>query len=166
MEQSVEHLTEDDTQRLALQLNFARALLSQLDAGTTFDSGLDDLARLQTILDSGELKPTDTVELQALGVPFGQVLVNLNPGFDWWMVSDKQGRDACIRYQETDLLLYPLTLISKRFEDSPISVSATTRSPVDQFQNSKVRFEVIAQIESPRLVKERASGLPSSNSNR
>ena len=36
---------------------------------------------------------------------------------DWCAVEDEYGRDPALRYRETDLLVFPLTMISKRVED-------------------------------------------------
>ncbi len=58
-----------------------------------------------------------TYDLQSLGLIFGQVFLQRHQGFDWWMVEDEYGRDPALRYKETSLLLFPLTMISKRLED-------------------------------------------------
>lgn len=134
-QQYVERPAESDIQQLARQYNRAQVLIPPGDLGAPFDGGLDDLARLQRILDSGRLQADDTVALQCLGVPFGQVMVNENVGFDWWMVDDSQGRDPCLRYRETDLLIYPLTLISKRVEDgAEVDVAGLYRQLMEQLR--------------------------------
>ena len=117
MQQEVSPPNQDDINQLGKQLNFAELRIGLIVEGSSFDGSLDDLDLIQQALDSGEIAATDTVDLQALGVPFGQLFINYNPGFNWWMVEDSLGRAPCIRYRETDLLLYPLTLISKRIED-------------------------------------------------
>ena len=48
---------------------------------------------------------------------FGKVFVNETPDYDWWVVEDEYGKDACVRYKETSLLIFPLTMLSKRIED-------------------------------------------------
>jgi hypothetical protein len=54
---------------------------------------------------------------QALGLAFGRAFLNEFPDYDWWMVEDEYGRDPAIRYKETSLLVFPMTMISKRVED-------------------------------------------------
>lgn len=85
--------------------------------GERMDGSLADLERLQRIVDSGEVPAENTQELQALGIVFGKVFVNATPGWDWWVVEDEYGKDACVRYRHTTLLAFPQTMISKRVED-------------------------------------------------
>lgn len=82
------------------------------------DGSLDDLKRLQQIINSNQIPVSNTQELQSLGIVFGKVFVNETPNFNWWVVKDEYGKDACIRYKETNLLIFPQTMISKRVEDS------------------------------------------------
>ncbi len=69
------------------------------------------------MLDQGVVEPEATYTLQALGLAFGRVFLNEFPDYDWWMVEDEHGRDPAIRYKETSLLVFPMTMISKRVED-------------------------------------------------
>jgi hypothetical protein len=41
-------------------------------------------------------------------------------GFHWIIVQDQNGRDPAIRYKQTSLILFPLTMISKRIERGEI----------------------------------------------
>lgn len=81
------------------------------------DGSTDDLGRLQRIIDSGRISADSTQALQALGIVFGKVFVNESPGWDWWVVEDDYGKDACVRFMETTLLAFPQTMISNRVED-------------------------------------------------
>ena len=92
--------------------------ISQEIIDEEMDGSLIDLERIQRILDSNQIPGTDTQELQSLGIVFGKVFVNETPGYDWWVVEDEYGKDACVRYKETTLLVFPQTMISKRVEDS------------------------------------------------
>lgn len=85
--------------------------------GEEMDGSLDDLQRLQRIVDSHEIPPTNTQELQSLGILFGKTFVNETPDYDWWLVEDEYGKDVCVRYKETTLLIFPQTMLSKRIED-------------------------------------------------
>lgn len=75
-----------------------------------------DLDVLQALLDGHALEPGQTFELQCLGVVFGTLLVDALGGVDWVMVEDEYGRDPALRYLQTSLIIFPLTMISKRVE--------------------------------------------------
>ena len=72
---------------------------------------------MQAIIDSGQIPVENTQELQSLGIVFGRVFVNETQDYDWWVVEDEYGKDACVRYKETTLLIFPQTMLSKRIED-------------------------------------------------
>ncbi|MBQ0759708.1 MAG: DUF3806 domain-containing protein [Zhongshania sp.] len=91
--------------------------ISQDVTGQEMDGSMEDLVRLQAVVDSGQVPIENTQELQSLGVVFGKVFVNEIPDYDWWVVEDEYGKDACVRFKETSLLIYPLTMLSKRMED-------------------------------------------------
>jgi hypothetical protein len=91
--------------------------ISKETVGEEMDGSVSDLARLQRILESRQVPAVNTRELQALGIVFGKVFVNETPGYDWWVVEDEYGKDACVRYKETTLLMFPQTVLSKRVED-------------------------------------------------
>ena len=91
--------------------------ISEDVSGSKMDGSMQDLDRLQSILDSGQVPTENTQELQSLGIVFGKVFVNETPGYDWWVIEDEYGKDACVRYKETSLLIFPQTMLSKRIED-------------------------------------------------
>lgn len=85
--------------------------------GEDIDGSRNDLALIQRVLDTGVVEREATYTLQALGLAFGRTFLNEFPDYDWWMVEDEHGRDPAIRYKETSLLVFPMTMISKRVED-------------------------------------------------
>lgn len=91
--------------------------ISEDVTGQKMDGSMQDLDRLQNIIDSNQIPVTNTQELQSLGIVFGKVFANETPDYDWWVVEDEYGKDACIRYKETTLLIFPQTMLSKRIED-------------------------------------------------
>lgn len=91
--------------------------ISQDVTGQKMDGSMQDLNRLQAIIDSSKIPVENTQELQSLGIVFGKVFVNKTPDYDWWVVEDEYGKDACVRYKETSLLIFPQTMLSKRIED-------------------------------------------------
>jgi hypothetical protein len=91
--------------------------ISQEITGEKMDGSMQDLDRLQAIVASGQIQIENTQELQSFGIVFGKVFVNETQDYDWWVVEDDYGKDACIRYKETSLLIFPQTMLSKRIED-------------------------------------------------
>ena len=91
--------------------------ISEDVTGQVMDGSMQDLDRLQAIIDSGQIPVSNTQELQSLGVILGKVFVNETPHYDWWVIEDEYGKDACVRYKETSLIIFPQTMLSKRIED-------------------------------------------------
>lgn len=116
MEQKIEAPNPADVDQIAKHLVYAETLIKEI-TGTGLSGTLADLALLQRVVDSGQIQPEATYELQSLGMVLGKVFVNENSEYDWWMVEDEYGRDPAIRLKETSLLIFPLTMISKRIED-------------------------------------------------
>lgn len=121
--QTIEAPTDDDITSIARALIHADNVCKET-LGAALDGTRADLARIQQVVESGFVAREATYTLQALGMAFGKVFVNENTGYDWWMVQDEYGRDPAIRYQQTTLLAFPRTMLSKRVEDGdPIDVS-------------------------------------------
>ena len=91
--------------------------ISEEITGQKMDGSMQDLDRIQAIVASGQVQIENTQELQSLGIVFGKVFVNETQDYDWWVVEDDYGKDACVRYKETSLLIFPQTMLSKRIED-------------------------------------------------
>jgi len=73
------------------------------------------LKLLDTILKSDWIEKNETVKLQSLGITFGDVIVqDLN--FLWIEVEDEYGIDPALILPNTTLILFPMTMISKRIE--------------------------------------------------
>ncbi len=112
----IEAPTEKDIENIAMGVVHAGQVIEQ-----ALDEDLDgthqDLELIQRVLDQGLVEPEATYTLQAFGLAFGRVFLNEFPDYDWWMVEDEHGRDPAIRYKETSLLVFPMTMISKRIED-------------------------------------------------
>lgn len=105
-----------DLSRLARQVLAVCELATRL--GLPEPEGTEsDLSIIQAILDSSELEPEQTYELQSLGVVFGRALVSAVDGLDWAIVHDEYGSDPTVRYRTTPLCMNVLTVISKRVEN-------------------------------------------------
>jgi hypothetical protein len=73
------------------------------------------LGTIRTILQAHAFKPNQTCELQCLGIVLGDAFVQ-ELKMEWVMVEDDGGRDPSVQPAGTTIILYPLTMISKRVE--------------------------------------------------
>jgi hypothetical protein len=112
----IEPPTEKDIENIAMGVVHAGQVIEQA-LEEDLDGTHQDLELIQRVLDQGLVEPEATYTLQAFGLAFGRVFLNEFPDYDWWMVEDEHGRDPAIRYKETSLLVFPMTMISKRIED-------------------------------------------------
>jgi hypothetical protein len=116
MRQTIEAPNAQDIDTIAHMLLHADDLVQSV-LGKNLSGKETDLALLQSVLDSGTVEREATYSLQALGIALGKVFVENVPDYDWWIVEDEYGRDPAIRYQQTTLLAFPQTMISKRIEE-------------------------------------------------
>jgi hypothetical protein len=108
-------MSTEMTQRIESQRNWVKSHFSK-DALYKYETTDGKLYLLQTILDKKFYKKDETWELQSLGITFGDALAEkLN--LEWVEIEDDYGIDPALRYKETSILLFPLTMISKRIEN-------------------------------------------------
>ena len=74
-----------------------------------------DIDTLQRLLDDGLVPSTDTLTLQAMGVVFGDLLGS-HLGMSWIVYRDNAGRSRALRHRDTDVTLFPMTMISRRYQ--------------------------------------------------
>ena len=74
---------------------------------------------LDIIIKSNWVNKTEKYKLQCLGVTFGDALIQ-DIGFNWVEIEDEYGIDPAIKYKDTSLILFPLTMISKRIENGEV----------------------------------------------
>lgn len=82
-----------------------------------------DITLLQRLLDQRLVRPSQTEELQAMGIILGDVLAN-ELDMHWVVYQDRVGRSRALRYKKTDNYLFPVTMISRRQEagsDTPVA---------------------------------------------
>jgi len=114
-EQEISLLTEDDNKRLREQRAVVEQCLDNEDSKQKYKTAAGKLGTIRAILEGGVFKREQTYELQCLGTVLGDALVD-ELGMEWIMVEDEYGRDAAVRMPGTTIILYPLTMISKRVE--------------------------------------------------
>lgn len=112
--QTRQPLDDEDTARLEAQRNWVRGHFEP--QSQHLYSTLDEKLRLlDTMLAERWIERHETVKLQCLGVSLGDALVQ-GAGLSWVMVEDEYGRDPALELRGTSILLFPLTMISKRVE--------------------------------------------------
>ena len=98
--------------------------LGQRHLGRGFSGDRDrDLGLMQTLLDRGLVRNDQKQELQAMGVVLGDLLA-AELDMHWVVYEDRIGRSRALRYRDTDIYLFPVTMISRRREadnDTPVS---------------------------------------------
>ena len=113
-EQTVSALTADDSKRLEDQRTIVTRYLTE-QSKPEFETASGKLGTLRALLEAEAFQPDQTYELQSMGVVFGDVFVQ-DMGFSWVVVEDEYGRDPALKYRETSVILFPLTMISQRVE--------------------------------------------------
>jgi len=107
-------LTPADQERLQQQRRLVEKYVAD-ESREKFKTSAGKLGTIRAILAGKVFAATQTYELQSLGIVFGDALV-LQLGVEWVMVEDSYGRDPALRSPGTSILVYPLTMISKRVE--------------------------------------------------
>ena len=116
-EQKIESLTPADEARLAEQRRVVEKVIEgNPDAQKKYLTSVGKLDVLRAILEGSVFKPDQTYELQCMGIVLGDVFVR-ELGMIWIMVEDSGGRDPAIMLEGTSIILFPLTMISKRIEN-------------------------------------------------
>ena len=78
----------------------------------------ETLKLIQKFLDNKKFNAENTLELQSLGIAFGDYIQYKYPNFQWSILHDEYGRDFCLNYAKTTITIFPQTMISKRVEDA------------------------------------------------
>ncbi len=113
-----------DRQYMASQREFLEELTTR-HFGSGFSGDRDrDLRLLQRLLDERLVRGDQTRELQAMGVILGDLLA-AELDLHWVVYEDRMGRSRALRDGDSDLYLFPITMISRRRE-------VDNRTPVDE----------------------------------
>jgi len=125
-----EPLSAIDQQFMASQRQTVESLANKL--GRSLSGATQrDLDTLQLILDRHLIEQEDVLTLQALGVVLGDLLGDeLN--MEWVVYRDRAGRSRALRYLTSDVFVFPVTLISRRWSvGSNKAVAAIYQDTVD-----------------------------------
>ena len=86
-----------------------------ISMGYNLKINTDDIPILQKMLMLGKVQRNDIATQQAMGVVLGDMLAErLN--MEWIIVHDQYGRSRALRYRKTDIVVFPVTLISRRYK--------------------------------------------------
>jgi hypothetical protein len=114
-DQKVLPLSRDDLAAQAKQRAVVEKYLSTEDLRGKYLTPAGKLGTLRAILEARAFTSQQTYELQSMGVVLGDVFVQ-DMGFKWVIVQDSLGRDPALQFKDSKVLLFPLTMISKRIE--------------------------------------------------
>jgi hypothetical protein len=114
--QKIEPLNPDDRARIAQQ----RAVIEKYLGGDAsnlekYQTVAGKLGLLRALLAQRVFQPTQTYELQCMGIILGDALVQYC-GVEWRAVEDQYSRDPCVQVPGSTVVVFPLTMISKRVE--------------------------------------------------
>lgn len=76
-----------------------------------FTSSEADVQSIQKVIDSNRFNKNQRQAWEGFGVAFGAILVNEMDGMDWVTVIDGQKEFPALRFADTELMVYPLSLI-------------------------------------------------------
>jgi hypothetical protein len=107
--------TPSDLKTLQEHRHVVERLLSEYDLRDKYPTAAGKLGTLRALLQAHRFASSQTYELQCMGIVLGDAFVQ-DMGFHWVMVSDELGRDPALQYRNTSVLIYPLTMLSKRVE--------------------------------------------------
>ena len=110
----IEPLTSVDQQFMAEQRQRIEQLANRLGRNLSGEEDRD-LDTLQRIIDDRLIAADDTLSLQAMGVVLGDLLAD-RLDMAWVVYRDRIGRSRALRYRETEVYLFPITMISRRQE--------------------------------------------------
>jgi hypothetical protein len=114
-QQKILALNNADNKRLIEQRSVVEKYLGDPNSRKKYRKPAGKLGILHALLEAKVFKLSQKYELQCMGIVLGDVFIE-NMGFHWVMVQDQNGRDPAIQYKQTSVILYPLTMISKRLE--------------------------------------------------
>ena len=114
MEQKIEPFNSDDISRVEAQRKWVREHYEP-EAEHKYETIDGKLNLLDTIIRNKWIEPSETLKLQCLGITLGDALVQ-RLDLKWMSVEDEYGRDPALIMEGTSIVLFPLTMISKRIE--------------------------------------------------
>ena len=114
-DQKITPLGPADRNRLAAQRAVVERFLGDEASKRNYATAPGKLGLLRALLEQRVFKPSQTYELQCMGIVLGDAFAQ-ELKMEWIMVQDAYGRDPALRVPDTSIIIFPLTMISKRVE--------------------------------------------------
>jgi hypothetical protein len=134
MEQVIRKMSKEMVQRIENQRLWVMGHFTE-ESKYNYETIEGKLYLLQGILDQKFYSKDETMELQSLGITFGDALLQ-KLGLEWMEVEDEYGIDPALSQKNTSVLLFPLTMISKRIEnDEEINIVELFNGICDAVRN-------------------------------
>ncbi len=115
MEQIIRELSNNMIARIQSQRDWVQNHYTQ-DSIDKYDTVDGKLNLLDIIIKSNWIRKEETMKLQSLGITLGDTIVQ-DMNFKWIEIEDDFGIDPAIKLENTSIILFPLTMISKRIEN-------------------------------------------------
>lgn len=118
MEQKIENLEFNDLVRIEDQRSWVRDHFTP-ESHHKYNDSSEKLRLIDIILKEKWIEPDETYKLQCLGITFGDILVQ-EVGLKWVVVIDEVDsyeRTPALKLEGTTIIVFPLTMISKRIEN-------------------------------------------------
>jgi hypothetical protein len=114
MQRIIREISDEMKLRIEAQRDWVRNHYD-FDSLAKYDIFDGKLELLDIIIKSNWIEKDEKYKIQCLGITIGDALVQgLN--FTWIEVEDEYGPDPALKLGDTSLILFPLTMISKRIE--------------------------------------------------
>jgi len=140
----ITEMTASDRSQLERQRRLVAKLVSNNFGYNRLGSSTNDIRYLQKILDKKLIRRNENFDLQALGVVLGDIMVSNLP-VRWVMVKDQYGKSRALQFEDSDKLIFPVTMISRRVSAGlPVNVRKLykeTETKVKQMTYRKSRFK-------------------------
>ncbi len=150
-EKRIIELTPNDKTQLERQRNIVSGLIRDNFGYIKLEGYTSDLYYVQKIIDKQLIAKNSTYDLQALGVVFGDVMVkNLN--LSWVVVEDRYGRSRALRFEDSDDLFFPVTMISRRAKSGmPVSIRALYKKVEDTVKQLTYKRSRYKPVPKPKF---------------
>jgi hypothetical protein len=108
-------VSDADRERLIKQRAVVERYLADAQARRKYQTANGKLGTIRALLQQNVFKPDETIKLQCLGVVLGDAFVQALE-MEWVMVEDETGRNPALRLPGTSVVIFPVTMISKRVD--------------------------------------------------
>ncbi|HWB59832.1 MAG TPA: DUF3806 domain-containing protein [Chthoniobacteraceae bacterium] len=138
-DQKITLLAPDDESRLAQQRAVVEQYLGDEQSRANYQKAAGKLGLLRALIEQRIFRPDQAYELQCMGIILGDAFVR-EMGMEWIMVEDAHGRDPAVRMPATSIIIFPLTMISKRIgKGEQVDVFHMFNSLADQIDQLKAQ---------------------------